>query len=148
MTVQYLKTIQGGNVVADPQMTSHGEDRFRVRVRVATNWFIPGRDGAEGKQGANYFTWELWGSRARVDALLKHIHKGDGILIEGAPQNREWTDKEGQKQYGDAYIISEWKKDWGANKPAGALDAGGVGDVPSPADVIDYPPLQDDDFPR
>lgn len=151
MTVQFLKIMQSGNVAATPVMTVHGE-RAKVVVRLATNWFQPAREDAEAKSGANFVTWEMWGSKARCDAFVKYVHKGDGLYIEGTLQNRRWKDRtSGEDRFGDAHVVLDWKKDWASNGRGGEGSAApadlGQGEMPAPSEEIIYPSIMDDDIP-
>lgn len=49
----------------------------------------------------------IW--RGGADAVVKYFHKGDGITVTGHIQNREWTDKDGNKRTGTEIMVSEFE---------------------------------------
>lgn len=49
----------------------------------------------------------IW--RGGADAVSKYFHKGDGITVSGHIQNREWTDKDGNKRTGTEIMVNEFE---------------------------------------
>ena len=88
------KVILMGNLVADPEYKTTpsgvGVTTFRIAV---------GRRFA--KQGdevtADFFSIVAW--RNTAEFVSKYFTKGRAIVVVGSPQNRNWTDQNGQKHY-------------------------------------------------
>jgi single-strand DNA-binding protein len=96
------KVILQGNLVADPEcrVTPNGTSVCSFRVAIGRRF---AKEGAEVQ--ADFFTIEAWKNTA--DFISKHFVKGRQIIIIGSIQNRNWTDQNGQKRYGDVIIADE-----------------------------------------
>ena len=96
------KVILQGNLVIDPEMrvTPNGVSVCQFRVAVSRRF---------AKQGdavtSDFFTIEAW--RNTADFIGRNFVKGQQIVIVGELQNRNWTDQNGQKRYGDVIIAEE-----------------------------------------
>lgn len=96
------KVILQGNLVMDPEcrVTPNGTSVCSFRVAIGRRF---AKEGAEAQ--ADFFTIEAWKNTA--DFISKHFVKGQQIIIIGSIQNRNWTDQNGQKRYGDVIIADE-----------------------------------------
>lgn len=96
------KVILQGNLVMDPEcrVTPNGTSVCSFRVAIGRRF---AKEGAEAQ--ADFFTIEAWKNTA--DFISKHFIKGQQIIIIGSIQNRNWTDQNGQKRYGDVIIADE-----------------------------------------
>ena len=96
------KVILQGNLVIDPEMrvTPNGVSVCQFRMAVGRRF---------AKQGdavtSDFFTIEAW--RNTADFIGRNFTKGQQIVIVGEIQNRNWTDQNGQKRYGDVIIAEE-----------------------------------------
>lgn len=96
------KVILQGNLVMDPEcrVTPNGTSVCNFRVAIGRRF---AKEGTEVQ--ADFFTIEAWKNTA--DFISKHFVKGQQIIIIGSIQNRNWTDQNGQKRYGDVIIADE-----------------------------------------
>lgn len=86
----YNKAILIGRMVADPELktTPNGVSVTSFRIAV---------DRAFGKERkADFFSITCW--RQQAEFVCRYFSKGKPIGIEGAIQNREYTDKDGNKR--------------------------------------------------
>ena len=51
-----------------------------------------------GKERADFFTLQVWESRAEF--VTKYFDKGSSIYVVGELVNTQWTDQQGVKRYG------------------------------------------------
>ena len=96
------KVILQGNLVMDPEcrVTPNGTSVCSFSVAIGRRF---AKVGAEVQ--ADFLTIEAWKNTA--DFISKHFIKGQQIIIIGSIQNRNWTDQNGQKRYGDVIIADE-----------------------------------------
>ena len=77
----------GGRLGADPERKGDGGP---VTFRLASNRWVPGRDGAEGREDTSWITVTCWGQLAeRIETTYQ---KGSRVLVEGRIQTRQWED--------------------------------------------------------
>jgi len=82
----------GGRLGADPERRGESGP---VTFRLASNRWIPGREGKEGREETSWLTVVSWGPLAeRVETAYT---KGDRVLVEGRIQIRQWEDAESGK---------------------------------------------------
>lgn len=83
-----------GRLCHDPELkkTQSGKDICTVRLAVE-------RDiKREGEDNADFITVTAFDKTAEF--IAKYFHKGETIIITGALQNDNYTDKDGNKRYG------------------------------------------------
>lgn len=54
---------------------------------------------------SDFFDCVAW--RGGADLIYNHFHKGDGIVLSGHLQGREWTDKDGNKRTGTEIQVDD-----------------------------------------
>jgi single-strand DNA-binding protein len=82
----------GGRLGADPERKGEGGP---VTFRLASNRWVPGREGKEGREDTSWMTVVCWGPLAeRVETTYQ---KGDRLLVEGRIQIRQWEDPDSGK---------------------------------------------------
>ena len=104
--------------------------------------------GDDGKKEADFFQCVAW--RGTGEFITKYFSKGSKIVIEGHIQNRDWTDKDGNKRRTTEIIcdnveFGESKKDSNSGTAAGTS---GYSYNPNAANVAAPPQfeeLPDDD---
>ncbi|HNX82185.1 MAG TPA: single-stranded DNA-binding protein [Candidatus Omnitrophota bacterium] len=96
--LHFNKVIIAGKLCAEPEMRSTQTGLAVASIRVAVN------RKTSAEQKADFFNVSAWNETANF--LGKYFHKGGSILIEGRLQDRQWTDKDGQKRY-STEIIAE-----------------------------------------
>jgi single-strand DNA-binding protein len=97
-----------GTLGRDPQITSFPSGDRIAEFSIATNerW----RDKATGEKKERVDWHKIV---IRNDALVKvaenYLKKGQQVYIEGQLQTREWTNKDGQKNYATEVVIGRFK---------------------------------------
>jgi len=82
----------GGRLGSNPERKGEGGP---VTFRLASNRWVPGRDGVEGREDTSWLTIISWGQLAeRVETTYI---KGDRVLVEGRIQVRQWEDPDSGK---------------------------------------------------
>ena len=96
------KIIVQGRLVADPELknTQSGIAVCSVRIAVDRDF----KDKQTGEKKADFFTVTAW--RNTAEFLSKYFSKGRLVVVEGQLQNKEWTDKDGNKRVSDEIIAS------------------------------------------
>jgi single-strand DNA-binding protein len=80
-----------GNLGADPELRYSGNQTPVTSFSIATSKKVKDKE---------YVTWHrivTWGKSA--ENCQKYLFKGSKVLIEGEISVREWTNKEGKKNY-------------------------------------------------
>lgn len=111
-----------GRLTHDPELRQMPSGVSVCSFRIANTRDYK-REGEE-KPKTDFFNAEAW--RATGEFIARNFTKGRTITLDGRLENREWTDKAGQKR-----ISSEIKVDnayFGDSKPADAPDPGGCAD--------------------
>jgi single-strand DNA-binding protein len=82
-----------GYVGNDPVIRQFESGSKTVRLRIATHWPLIKENG-EKQWATTWHTAIAWNRKAEL--MADQFSKGSHILIEGALQYREYTDKNGQ----------------------------------------------------
>jgi len=85
-----------GRLTRDPEVHDTASGGQLVNMRLVTTEFRKGEDGAR-KEEVQYHSVVAFGRLAEV--CSDYLRKGRLVYIEGKLQTREWTNKEGVKQY-------------------------------------------------
>lgn len=83
-----------GRVVRDPELRRTGSGIAVTSFTVAVERDIP--DSQTGKRETDFFDCVAW--REKGEFVGKYFHKGSMITVKGRMQQREWTDKQGNKR--------------------------------------------------
>ncbi|HYQ57878.1 MAG TPA: single-stranded DNA-binding protein [Draconibacterium sp.] len=92
-----------GHLGEDPKVKRLESGKVVANFNIATNEIY--RDSQGNKQTET--TWHrlvAWGKNAEV--AEKYLKKGKEIAIEGKLTNRQWEDKNGEKQYMTEIVIN------------------------------------------
>lgn len=98
------KVILVGNLGADPEVrfTPGGQSVANFRIATSESW----QDKAGTKQErTEWHRIVVWGKLAELCG--QYLKKGRQCYVEGKLQTREWTDKEGKKNYSTEVIARE-----------------------------------------
>lgn len=87
----FNKVILGGRLTSDPELKTTESGVSVTSFRMAVN-----RRGKSGESQTDFFSVTAW--RGTAEFVTKYFHKSSCICIIGSLQNREWTDKEGNKR--------------------------------------------------
>ncbi len=92
-----------GHLGEDPKVRRLESGKIVANFNIATNEIY--RDSKGVKQSET--TWHrlvAWGKNAEV--AEKYLKKGSEITIEGKLTNRQWEDKNGEKQYTTEIVVN------------------------------------------
>ncbi len=95
-----------GNLAAEPECGTKGEVSF-TRFRLIGNDY-----GGRDEQGqAREIITSVWfiAFGPLGDAIAKHCHVGDQLIVEARIRQNNWTDKNGQKRYGHSYQVEGFR---------------------------------------
>ena len=88
----FNKVILGGRLTSDPELKTTQAGISVTSFRMAVNR----RPGKDGESVTDFFSVTAW--RGTAEFVTKYFRKGSCICVTGSLQNREWTDKEGNKR--------------------------------------------------
>ncbi len=88
----FNKVILGGRLTSDPELKTTQAGISVTSFRIAVNR----RPGKDGTSETDFFSVTAW--RGTAEFVTKYFRKGSCICVTGSLQNREWTDKEGNKR--------------------------------------------------
>lgn len=95
------KVILIGNITADPELkqTQSGTSVCSFNIAVNRNF------GKLDTKDCDFFTVVAWQQKAEF--VSKYFKKGQAIVVCGRLENREWTDKNGNKRISTEIIAEE-----------------------------------------
>ena len=80
-----------GRFAADPELKTTGSGIAVTSFTIAVD-----RPYSKGEKQTDWLDVVAW--RSTAEHICKHFRKGDGIIVEGTIQTRNWEDKNGQKR--------------------------------------------------
>jgi single-strand DNA-binding protein len=102
------KVILVGNLGRDPEIRSTQDGMRIANLAVATseNW----RDRASGerKERTEWHRVVIFNERL-AEIAEKYLKKGAKVYVEGALQNRKWTDNSGQERYTTEVVLTRFR---------------------------------------
>jgi single-strand DNA-binding protein len=135
------KAIIVGNLGKDPEVRYTQGGQAVCSFTVATNEKWKDKGGAD-QERTEWHRIVAWGKLAELCG--EYLSKGRTVYVEGRLQTRDWTNKEGQKQYTTEVVARE------VVFLGGRQGGGGGGRPPTPDDDFGPPPSFDqggDDVP-
>ena len=90
-----------GNISSEVELKSTQGGTSVCSFNVAVNRFSKEPNGAK----VDFFTVVAW--RQKAEFVSKYFKKGSGIVIIGRLENRDWTDKQGNKRISTEIIAEE-----------------------------------------
>ena len=153
-----------GNLTRDPEIKALPSGTKVCSFSVATNRSYKDKDG-ERKDTSEFHNIVAFAKLGELSA--QYLKKGQQALVEGRIQTRSWDAPNGEKKYRTEIIADNIQFGFratggpssggtsGANSSttestaSSAVKEGGVGEVPSEKDKIDYPQeeISPDDIP-
>lgn len=147
MAFSVNKVILIGKVGKDPELKQTDKGSQFARLSVATNEFVPGKNGAGGTEYTTWHNVTVWGKKA--ENCAKFLHKGSTVYLEGKIHVGEFTGQDGQKRRScdvwaeDVLFLSDW-----GNMPAGGQGKRGTpAKTPAPGAPAVVQIAQDEDIP-
>jgi len=98
------KAILIGNLGADPEVrfTTGGQAVANFRIATSESW--KDKNG-QPQERTEWHRIVVWGKLAELCG--EYLKKGRQCFVEGRIQTREWTNKEGQKQYTTEVVATQ-----------------------------------------
>ncbi len=99
------KAIVVGNLGRDPEIryTPGGQPVANFTVATSERW--PDKTTGQMQERTEWHRIVVWGKQA--ENCGQYLKKGRSVYVEGRLQTREWTNKEGQKQYTTEIVASQ-----------------------------------------
>ena len=95
------KVILMGNMCADPELKATQSGTSVCSFNVAINRYSKEPDAKK----VDFFTVVAW--QAKAEFVSRYFKKGQAIVVCGRLENREWTDKQGNKRISTEIIAEE-----------------------------------------
>jgi single-strand DNA-binding protein len=95
------KTIHIGNLTADPELKQTQDGTSVCSFNIAVNRYSKEPDAKK----VDFLTVVAWGPKAEF--VSRYFKKGQAIVVCGRLENREWTDKQGNKRISTEIIAEE-----------------------------------------
>jgi single-strand DNA-binding protein len=128
-----------GRVARDPELRRTGSGKAVTSFSVACE-----RDFADkqtGKKEVDFIDCVAWGGTA--ETIEKYFSKGRMINLTGRLQNRDWTDKNGQKRRAAEILVGSV---YFCDSNKNGAQSHGEPDMAYPAQTNDYAMLEDADM--
>ena len=95
------KTIHIGNLTADPELKQTQNGTSVCSFNIAVNRYSKEPDAKK----VDFFTVVAWQQKAEF--VSRYFKKGQAIVVVGRLENREWSDKQGNKRISTEIIAEE-----------------------------------------
>lgn len=105
-----------GNITGDPELRHTPKGTAVVSFSVAVNRRWKGDDG-EPREETTFLECRAWANQA--EAVAKHWHKGDPILLEGRLQQEKWETESGEKRQKIVIILEHFSFTHGRKEAEG-----------------------------
>ncbi|HEX8818885.1 MAG TPA: single-stranded DNA-binding protein [Archangium sp.] len=115
------KVILIGNLGADPEVRFTPGGQAVANFRIATSDTWTDKNGQK-QERTEWHRIVVWGKLAELCG--EYLKKGRQCFVEGRLQTREWTDKEGRKNY-TTEVVANGVTFLGGREGAGAGSSGG-----------------------
>jgi single-strand DNA-binding protein len=121
------KVILIGNLGVDPEVRFTPGGQAVANFRIATNDAWTDKNGQK-QERTEWHRIVVWGKLAEVCG--QYLKKGRQAYVEGRLQTREWTDKEGKKNYTTEVVANTVQFLGGGSGGPRSEDGGGGGFTP------------------
>lgn len=98
--LNFNKVIIGGRITGDPELKTTPSGVSVTSFTVAVN-----RKGKDCEQAADFINVTAW--RSTAEFITRYFKKASSICVVGSLQNRNWTDKDGNKHYATDVVADE-----------------------------------------
>lgn len=96
-----------GRVAKAPTLTGNG-DKAVCKVTLIRNDYA-GKDDATGEKREKVTSIQFTAFRAKAEAITKHCHKGDQLIVTARIETNNYTDKDNVEHYGYNFIIDDFE---------------------------------------
>ena len=93
-----------GRLGNDPEATTFGDNKTKVRFSIATSEHFKDKTG-ERKENTQWHNIIAWNGTAKV--AEKYLKKGQEVAISGRITYRSWDDKDGNTRYITEIVANE-----------------------------------------
>jgi len=93
-----------GRLGNDPETTTFGENKTKVKFSLATSDYYKDKDG-ERVEETQWHNIVAWGNTASI--AEKYLKKGQEIALAGKLIHRSWDDKDGNTNYITEVVANE-----------------------------------------
>ena len=147
------KAIIIGNLGRDPEVRYTAGGQPVANFSVATNERWTDKNTGQPQERTEWHKVVVWGKQA--ENCGEYLAKGRQVYVEGRIQTREWTDKEGKKNFSTEIVanqvvfLSGGRDGAGASPRRGGPPADDMGPMPPSDEPSGGPPPKggDDDIP-
>jgi single-strand DNA-binding protein len=95
-----------GRLTGEPTHKATTGGTSLTTFRIANNRWIPGKNGADGREDTNFITVSCWGAVA--DRAAGRLQKGTKVVLKGRWQVRQWKEEEsGQTREGHELVADD-----------------------------------------
>lgn len=139
------KVILIGNLGADPEVRFTPSGQAVANFRIATSESWTDKSSGQKQERTEWHRIVVWGKLAELCG--EYLKKGRQCYVEGRLQTREWTDKEGKKNYTTEVVAQTVQFLGGARGEGGGFKGGPRdegGGSSAPPDDLGGPPPSDD----
>lgn len=121
------KVILIGNLGADPEVRFTPSGQAVANFRIATSESWNDKTSGQKQERTEWHRIVVWGKLAELCG--EYLKKGRQCYVEGRLQTREWTDKEGKKNWTTEVVANtvQFLGGGGGGRPAGDGGGGGGG---------------------
>jgi single-strand DNA-binding protein len=102
------KVILIGNLGADPEIRSLGSGDRVANLRLATSETWRDRTSGERKEKTEWHRVVVFNENI-VKVCENYLRKGAKIYVEGALQNRKWTDQAGVEKFSTEVVLQKFR---------------------------------------
>lgn len=107
--------VLSGRLGADPELRTTPSGAAVTTLRVASNRWVPGRDGGEGREETTWLSVVCWNGLA--ERVARDGQKGAAITVQGRLQLRAWDDTETGQKREATEIVAEQLQLHGPRRP-------------------------------
>ena len=93
-----------GRLGIDPEATTFGENKTKVKFSLATSSYYKDKEG-ERVEETQWHNIVAWGKTATI--AEKYLKKGKEIALSGKLTHRSWDDKDGNTNYITEVVANE-----------------------------------------
>ena len=102
------KVILIGNLGADPEIRSLGSGDRVANLRIATSETWRDRTSGERKEKTEWHRVVVFNENI-VKVCENYLKKGAKVYVEGALQNRKWTDQAGVERFSTEVVLQKFR---------------------------------------